>query len=148
MLMIQTSPNAASTSGQGDEAGDNESEIIDLSNIQDSAANSDTGTILRRSQRNRRPVQRNLADDITDSDEKQSSNVEIGANIRQSKRTRTVEAEVVEDTVERATATENRNVNQVVNIEFEGHETGIFSQRQQGAKQTATRRLGINFGRR
>jgi len=133
--------NVVSPSGRGDGAGgeDNEGEIIDLSNNKDSPAisNHDTGTNLRRSQRNRRPVQRNLADDAADGDGDedgaQISNDEISTNTRRSKRSRTMESEVADDAAdERAT----ENVNEIINIEDERHETDIFSQGQQGGANT------------
>eukprot|EP00985_Skeletonema_marinoi_P004460 scaffold1947_cov241-Skeletonema_marinoi.AAC.2 len=78
--------------GDGEDGEDTEVELIDLSNNQDSPSialtNRDAGTNLRRSQRTRRPTERNLADEM------QSSNDDITTNTRQSKRSRIVELEV------------------------------------------------------
>jgi len=114
--------NVPRSSGRGDGEGgeDTEVEIIDLSNNQDSPSialtNRDAGTNLRRSQRTRRPTERNLADEM------QSSNDDITTNTRQSKRSRIVEREVAGDTIERAI--ENRRV---TNIDDERYHQGANS---------------------
>jgi hypothetical protein len=120
------SPTAAGRVNEEDDIGN---EIIDLSHDNDSPdsdrPHTSTGANLRRSQRTRRPAQRNLEDDTAISDEPQTSNDEFGTNSRRSKRQRRVAQSQPADDADERVSERSRIVNRRIDGNDECDERGI-----------------------